>query len=302
MLYNKHRPKSFKQVVGNEKTIDSIVNLLAKPNPPHAFLLTGETGCGKTTIARIIAKEIGCSDEDFREIDSADFRGIDTVREMRKQSQYRPLSGGVIVWLIDECHKMTNDAQNALLKSLENPNDHVYYILATTDPQKLISTIRGRCSTYQVSLLNDEQMMTLLKKIVKKEKDELEKEVYDQIIMDAQGHPRNAINVLEQVLVVEPSKRLEVAQRKAEEFNEIIELCRALLGNKSWKQVALILKGIKSQEPETIRRVLLGYCQSVLLTGAQNDRAGLILEEFMEPFFVSGFPQVVLACYSVCRN
>lgn len=301
-LYNKHRPKSFKRVIGNEKVLDSLTNLLQKEKPPHSFLLTGPTGCGKTTVARIIAKELGCSDEDFREIDSGDFRGIDTVREIRKQSQYKPLSGGIIVWLIDECHKMTNDAQNALLKSLEDVKDHVYYILATTDPQKLLPTIRGRCSTFQMSLLGDDEMLTLLKRVVKKEKQELEQEVYDQIIMDAQGHPRNALTVLEQVLAVPSDKRLEVAKRKAEEYNEVIELCRALISNKSWSKVSPILKGIKDQEPETIRRIVLGYCQSVLLSGKDNDRAGLIMEEFMNPFFNSGFPQVVYACYSVCRN
>lgn len=301
-LYQKHRPKSFSSVRGNKQTIQALQNLLQKDNRPHSYLLTGGTGCGKTTLGRIMAKELGAIGGDFREVDSADFRGIDTIREMRKQSQFKALEGNCRVWLLDECHKLSNDAQNALLKILEDTPPHVYIILCTTDPQKLLPTIKGRCSTFHMETLQEEDMMKLLKKVVKREKEELDEEVYLQIIQDALGHPRNALNVLEQVLNVPAEDRLETAKRKAEEENEVIELCRALLKGTSWKVVAKLLKGIKGQEPESIRRVVLGYCQSVLLSGQNNDRAGLILEEFMEPFYNSGFPQVVYACYSICRS
>jgi len=301
-LYLKYRPDSWEKIVGNTEVVSSIQNMLQKENHPHSYLLTGGTGCGKTTIARIMATELGCVGMDYNEVDSADFRGIDTVRDIRKGSQFKPMEGRCRVWVIDECHKMTNDAQNALLKILEDTPAHVYFILCTTDPQKLISTVKGRCSTFQVNPLTDKDMFRLLRKITTAEGDKLDKEIYDQIITDAMGHPRNAIQVLEQVLNVEPDLRLETARRKAEEQSEVIVLCRALLGKKSWKEIAGILTGLKQQDPENIRRVVIGYAQSVLLSGKTEDRCGLILEEFKEPTYNMGFPAVVLACYSITRN
>ena len=303
-LYQKHRPNTFEDVVGNQETISTLSTMVRdKETCPHAFLLTGPTGCGKTTIGRIIVQELGCSEHDYKEVDSADFRGIDTIRDIRKQSRFRPMAGEVKVWLIDECHKMTGDAQNALLKILEDTPKHVFFILATTDPQKLIPTIKGRCSTFAVKPLGEKEMKRLLRRVAKEEvatdSTGLTKEIYEQIVMDSLGHPRNALQILEQVLRTDPEKRLEVARRAAEEQSQSIELCRALLKGPgtSWKEVATILQGLKDQDAESIRRHVLGYCQSVLLRGS-NDQAAKVIEEFWEPLYNIGFPGLVYACYS----
>ena len=135
----KYRPKSFKTFIGNQKTIEAVQGIL--DGRTHSFMITGPTGCGKTTMGRIIAKELQCLGDDFCEMDSADFRGIDTIRNLRKQIQYRPIEkdSKCRVFLMDEVHKLTGDAQAALLKNLEEPPDHIYFILCTTDPQKVIS-------------------------------------------------------------------------------------------------------------------------------------------------------------------
>ena len=173
-LYLKYRPKDLSQIKGNKSLVDSLNNMLSnKETCPHTFLLHGPTGCGKTTIARIIANELGCHERDFIEINTADLRGIDTSREIINRSQFAPIQGSIMVWLIDECHKLTNDAQNALLKLLEDTPKHIYIILCTTDPQKLLSTIKGRCIQFQVSPLNDIEMFQLLRRIVRDEKEEL---------------------------------------------------------------------------------------------------------------------------------
>ena len=297
-LYHKYRPTTFDEIVGNVEIVTTLKAEIAKADHSHAYLLYGPTGCGKTTLGRIIAKELGCSEDDFKEVDSADFRGIDTVREIRRHSQYKPLSGKCRVWLIDEVHKSTNDAQNALLKALEDAPPHVYYILATTDPQKLIATVKGRCSQYQVKQLTDSEMMVLLRSVVKKESQKLTKEVYEQIIMDSQGHPRNALQILDQVLGVPAEMRKEVAKRAAEVQSDAIELCRVLIQKAPWKKVANILTKIKDQDPESIRRLVLSYCNSILLKG-ENMQAGLVMEQFIEPFYNTGFPGLTFACFSV---
>jgi DNA polymerase-3 subunit gamma/tau len=301
-LYQKYRPRTLERVKGNIQAIKSLDSLLNKGKDcPHVFLLTGETGCGKTTVGRIILKRLGCLGSDLIEVDSGQFRGIDTVREIRAQSHYKAKEGSNRGWLLDEIHQSTKDAQNALLKLLEDPPTHVYLVLCTTEPQKLLSTIKGRCTTFNMSPLNEGQMSSLLKSIVKREEEELDDTIYEQIIENANGHPRNAIQVLEQVLSVPPESRLEIAKKTEEEVQDAIELCRALGRGAKWKEVSSILKGLKDQEPEGIRRLVLSYCQSVLLNKDDN-LYGLILEEFINPFYDSGFPQLVYACYSVTKN
>ncbi len=302
-LYLKYRPTDLTQVKGNAEVVAALEGMLAKAETcPHSFLLHGPTGCGKTTIGRIIATQLGCVGSDFKEIDSADFRGIDTVREIRRNSQFMAVEGKCRVWLIDECHKMTNDAQNALLKILEDTPRHVYFILCTTEPQKLLPTIKGRCSQFQLTTLEDSDMQQLLRMVARREKVELEMEVIQQIVQSSKGHPRNALQILDQVLYVPPTKRMEAAKKAEAEIVQSIELCRALMKQAKWSVVAGILNGLKDQEPENIRRAVLGYCQGVLLRPTDEPLAGLIMEAFMDPFYDSGFPQLVYACYSVTKN
>lgn len=302
VLYLKYRPNSLDEIIGNEEIVQLLKEQLSKNSKqpiPHSLLFHGPTGCGKTTLGRIVAHELGAKGNDIREIDSADFRGIDTIRDIRKQSTYKPLEGPCRVWILDECHKMTGDAQTALLKALEDTPNHIYYILCTTEPQKLLPTIRGRCSQYQVQPLTEKNMKKLLRRVVKAEKESLSKEIYDQIIQDSFGHPRNALQILAQVLSVREEDRMKVAKKTAETQSKTIELCRALTsGWEPWHKIATILKGLKDEDPEQIRRAILGYCQAILLGNSPSPFIARIMEEFIEPFYNTGFPGLTLACYS----
>lgn len=298
----KYRPQSLDQVKGNLETIKILIGLIAnKDTCPHTFLLYGPTGCGKTTMARILAKELGCQENDYRELNTADLRGIDTIREIINKSQFSPMQGSITFWLIDECHKLTSDAFNAFLKILEEPPSHVFFALCTTEPQKIPATIRGRCQQLPINPLNEQQMFSLLRGIVRKEGDDIDKQIYDQIIETAQGHPRNALQILEQVLKVPAEERLEISKRQIDNQAEIIELCRALLNGSKWSVVKEIITKLKDQEPESIRRVVLGYCQAVLLKG-ENDQAAFIMENFYDPMYDIGFPGVTYACYTITNS
>ncbi len=302
MLYQKHRPQELSEIIGNQSVISMLEKMLEDASKcPHAFLLHGDTGTGKTTVARIIASKLGCSGLDLKEVDTADFRGIDTIREVRKQSQYQPLESACRVWILDECHKLSNDAQNALLKILEDTPKHVYFILCTTEPQKLIKTIKGRCSQIQMKPLTENEMIRLLRISSRKEKIRLDKEIYEQIAQDSLGLPRNALQILEQVLAADPEGRLETAKKAAEEQSQSIELCRALISGAGWKKVSSILEGLKDQDAESIRRHILYYCQAVLLK-SNSPKAAHIIEELWEPLYNIGFPGLVYVCYSIAKS
>lgn len=301
-LYLKYRPDTFSDVFGNKQTTEALQQMVKDPEScPHVFLFHGPKGNGKTTMARILAKELGIKGQDLREMDSADFRGIDVVRDIRKQAQYKALEGSRRMWILDEVHQLTKDAQSALLKILEDTPSHVYFALCTTDPQKLLPTVKDRCSQFQVEPLSDKEMKNLLLKITKAENEKLHPRVGKQIIQDSQGHPRAALQILDQVLRVDPENRLRVAKQQTAQENESIELCRALIKGEPWSKVRNILKGLQNEDPESIRRHVLGYTQAVLLNG-DNIKAAMILEEFIHPFYDSGFPRVVYACYAVSKN
>lgn len=304
-LYLKYRPKTLSEIEGNKEIVITLRGMFKKNEIPHSMLFHGPTGCGKTTLARIVAKELGCAENNLIEIDTAQFRGIDTIRDLRKNIQYTPLGGGIRVYIIDEVHKMTGDAQNAFLKILEDTPNHIYFILCTTDPQSLLPTIKGRCSQFQTKVLTEEEMEELLIKVAEAEGEpdfgNKHGEVLTQIIQDSQGHPRNALQILEQVLSTPVNRRLAIAQQAAIEQSESIALCRALIKGENWNKVKVILQGLKGQDAESVRRVVLGYASSVLLS-SDNERAGLILECFIEPFYNTGFPGLVFASYQTIKG
>jgi len=303
-LYQKYRPQTLDDLQGNDQVVDQLKSMFTNLEKcPHTFLLHGSTGCGKTTVGRIIAKEVGCVGVDFKEINTADFRGIDMAREVIRNAYLLPVEGKARVWLIDECHKLTNEAQNALLKILEDSPKRSYFILCTTDPWLLLKTIKGRCVQLQMSPLDDQQMYRLLRTVVKGEDGKIAKSVYDQIIQESFGLPRNAIQILESVLSVPIEKQLEAARQATEVKSESIELCRALINPTPWRKISNILEGLKEEDPEGIRRHVLAYCQSIVLSG--GDKAGIasdIIISFWDPLYNIGFPGLTAVCYRIINE
>ena len=300
----KHRPQTFRQVHGNSSTIRGLQSIFEdKQDIPHTFLFTGPTGCGKTTLGRIVASELKAIDLDFKEINTADFRGIDTAREIRKQVRLRPQhpDSKCTVWLIDECHSLTKDAQNALLKTLEEAPAHVYFILCTTDPEKLLKTVVGRCTTFSVAPLTEDEMMLFLKRICRTEKIKASNDIRRLIYEQSLGHPRNALKLLEKVIGLSQDEMKDIIKEEAARQNEAIELARALINKSSWKKVGAILKGIQAENEESIRRMVLAYCNTILLK-QNNFQAFLIMDEFAEPFYNTGKPGLTLACYKAIHG
>lgn len=301
-LSEKYRPDKLKKIFGNSEVVDSIQKSVTEKKVPQVILFSGPTGCGKTTIVRILATELNSVGINFIEMDSAQFTGIDTIRDIRSKSRFKPIGDNVSkVFLMDEVHQLSSAAQEGFLKELEDTPKGVYYFLCTTNPEKLKDTLVGRCIHYKMQTLSKDDMRSMLEYVVKKENEKLEDEVYKTIIKTAKGHPRNALNILQQVLSVSKKKRLKIAEEYQIEETASITLCRSLLKKEGWGTAQEILKGLKDQNAETIRRHVLGYCQSVLLGKdykGSHVSAAMLLEEFSTPTYDMGFTQIVIACFA----
>lgn len=296
----KYRPSAIKEVQGNKQTLAALESVLSRPQGEiqHAMLFTGPSGCGKTTLARIVAERLGCHGRDYCEVDSADFRGIDTIREVRRQMSYKPMESACRVWLLDECHQLSKDGQSALLKALEDTPPHVYFLLATTDPEKLLPTIRGRCASFEVSPLDDDEMLRHLRQVASAERKRVSPEVLKQIVRDSLGSCRNALQVLDKVIDLPVEDMKAAAEQVAAKENAVIDLCRALMKREKWAVVAGIIKGLEKEDPEKTRLAIMGYCSSVLLnTPKDAPQAFVVMDCFREPLWNNGRAGLVLAAY-----
>ncbi len=302
-LHIDYRPKDFDEVMGNESIVRSLQTVLAREDKPHAFMFTGPKGCGKTTLARIIGKKIGCTSAGLNEYNTANTRGIDTIRDIDMNCRYAPLTGGSMLYLMDECHKLTNDAQNALLKLLEEPPKHVYFCLCTTNPEKVLETVKDRCHIYKVKLLSSMQIKRLLRKVLKAEETkDFPMEAVSEIARVSEGTPRRALVVLDGVIDIEDKDELmEAISEALLGEQEVMELCRLLIGTpqvNKWKQVSQLLKGI-DEEPEQVRYAMLGYFNTAILNsnGDTAKRIRLLMDCFEDSYIYKGKAGLSGSCY-----
>lgn len=220
-LYRKYRSQDFNEVLGQDANIRVLQKQVLENKVGHAYIFSGPRGTGKTTVARILAKAVNCKNPisgnpcnkcivcksiskgrflDLIEIDAASNRGIDEIRKLRERVGFSPSDGKFKVYIIDEVHMLTKDAFNALLKTLEEPPEHVVFILATTEPHKIPQTILSRCQRFNFSLASDDVLLKKLKHICKKEGVEFSKESLVAIIKNSGGSFRDSESILEKVL------------------------------------------------------------------------------------------------------
>jgi DNA polymerase-3 subunit gamma/tau len=222
-LYRKYRSQTFSDLVGQEAVSRALQGAIASGRVAHAYLFSGSRGTGKTSTARLLAKSINCLNRaegspeacgqcdscvqvaagaalDLIEIDAASNRGIDEIRDLREKVHLAPALGRRKVYIIDEAHMLTPDAFNALLKTLEEPPEHVIFILCTTDAQKMPMTVLSRCQQYVFRRFTEEQVVARLRHIATLEKITVEPEALQLIARVAQGSMRDAVGLLDQVV------------------------------------------------------------------------------------------------------
>jgi DNA polymerase-3 subunit gamma/tau len=220
-LYRKYRSQNFDEIIGQPVIVQTLKNAIENNRLAHAYLFSGPRGTGKTSTARILAKALNCQEgptvkpcgkcpncekirtghaADVIEIDAASNRGIDEIRELRERVRYAPLEGRYKVYIIDEVHMLTQEAFNALLKTLEEPPAHTIFVLATTESQKVPLTIASRCQRLEFARLKLGEIKSQLAMIAKAEKIGIEDKALDLIARSAEGAMRDAISLLDQLI------------------------------------------------------------------------------------------------------
>ncbi len=200
-LYRKYRPSTFEEVRNQEHIISVLKGAVTKKMIPHALLFVGSRGTGKTTVARIFAREIGAHDVDIYEIDAASNRGIDDIRALRDAVHTMPFESPYKVYIIDEVHMLTKEAFNALLKTLEEPPAHVIFILATTERDKLLDTITSRCQVFEFRAPSRDELRDTVMAIAQQEHFTLDASSADVIALSADGSYRDALGITQKVMM-----------------------------------------------------------------------------------------------------
>jgi DNA polymerase-3 subunit gamma/tau len=273
---------------------------MARVGFPHALLLSGPSGVGKTTVANLVAKRLKAHHQDYHRLNAADFNGIDMVRQIRSKLGVKPLYGETKVYLLDEAHRLTSAAQDAMLRMLEETPMHVYFILATTEPQKLVRAVRTRVTEIKLVELEESAIRDLVTMIAEKEGMALSTEALEGIVTMSMGSAREALKQLSGLRGIAPEAQfntLMASDTPAESFR----LCRQLLDHKTrWQSIANQLTRMEGEDPEQIRHMVLGYARKALLNGGNGQsRAYYVIDAFRNNFYDSGKAGLTAACFEV---
>lgn len=251
-LYRKYRPLKLSSVVGQDKTVEQLQGALAQNKISHAYLFIGPRGCGKTSVARIFAHEINHFDYqledsylDIIEIDAATFTGVDNIRELREKAIVIPSAGKYKVYIIDEVHMLSTSAFNALLKILEEPPEHVVFIMATTNPEKIPATILSRTQIYRFGLADLETMCHFLAQVAAQEQIQISPEALQIIAKRGGGSFRDSLSILDQLSTIStPGQTIEVTD------------VSTALGIPEYQEIQGLLSAFESSDPQKTTAIL----------------------------------------------
>lgn len=295
---DKYRPKTFDQVFGNE-VVKKLLENSMKRGDSKVYLLEGERGCGKTTLARICANY---KKSEIKEYNIANKGLKDFARYLESMTEYKSWSGNPTSVILDEAQEAKSGFYNVMLKPLEEGPDYYYWFICTTHPVKIPKAIKSRCSIHKIKPLSVEQSGQLIAYVLKKEGKQLKPNIVEAIIKNANCIPREMLQLLQDVIDLDDEQlSLEhIGNRKDIPQSEAKELFKALQ-NGSWKQIKKILNGLKKSEAENYRYYLLTCFSNQIgweKNGAREEKLFDQMEYFLETFMYSGFSGL----QSACRN
>ena len=291
-LHNKYRPDDFDIVLGNKTVTDSLKDYAKDKSFPHSILFEGIAGGGKTTLSRIVAKELGCSPANLIEIDAASYSGKDDMKAVAEGLAYRGFGDNPTkVVILDEAHRITGHGWDSLLKIIEEPPEHVYFILCTTNSQKIPKTIKTRCTIFTLREIEHEELTDLVTFVAEEEQIDLTEKALATIAQEAWGSPRKALTLLSRCRACTTLAEVHEALQAPSEDGDVIDFCRFLMNannDTTWKVVIRNLEPLKDLENESVRIVVLAYFSKVLtgnrVSDAHLERGITILDAFSKPF------------------
>lgn len=286
-LHTDYRPESFREVIGQAVAVRALEAVI-KSGGERAFLFHGPSGAGKTTLARIVAHELGCARREVIEVDAATNTGIDKMREVMETGRLRAFGKSPNrALLIDECHRLSGNAWDAMLKMLEEPPAHLTWLLCTTAYNKVPETIRRRCVKIPLVAVGEAELRKLLARVMAEEKLRLERDVVDAIVRMAAGSPGQMLMNLATCRGATSRKEASQLLRAAEVTEPIAALCKFLMQRGSWPSAVALLEKLADEPPESIRIGVCNYLGGALRRAASDKQACAILallEPFVEPF------------------
>ncbi len=278
MLYQDVRPKKLEDFIGHKSLKSSLQGLLKqdKKDTPHTFLFSGDSGCGKTTLARILSSEFGCIDQNIFEYNAANTRGIDSIRDLTDKVAILPMGGTAKAYILDESHQLTKAAQQSLLKVIEDVPEHVYFFFCTTNPENLIKTIRNRCAEYTVGKLRKNDIRLLIVNALAEKDYQLDSDLIEVLMEMSDGTPRSTLVSLEKVLTIEDvDEAIELLITGSENDSSVMDLAGLILieskKRKGKFSIAIELLDELQEAPERIRMSLLGILWSRIITTDQSE-------------------------------
>lgn len=274
-LQTKYRPKTLDEVRGQHHIKAGLSAVLAE-GKQQAFLFDGPSGTGKTTLARICAAAMDCTE--VEEIDGATHTGVESMRETAAHANYRPLDGGNRAFIVDECHRLSRQAWESLLKDIEEPPKGVYWFFCTTEPEKIIKTVQTRCVQFTLKEVAYKQLLMLLADVCTAEGLDVSEDVLDVCADTAGGSPRQALVNLATVKHCTTAEEAKAALNRAPGSKEAVDLARMLAKSWTFPDAVALLKSLGSESPESVRLTVFHYHLAIALEG--NMASLIILDEF----------------------
>lgn len=290
-LYRKYRPTKFEEIKGQEHIVSVLENEAKTGKVSHAYLFSGSRGTGKTSVARIFAKELGVNPEDIYEMDAASNRGIDEIREIRDSVHTYPYSSKYKIYILDEAHMLTKDAWNAFLKTLEEPPEHCIFIMATTEMHKLPDTVISRCECFVFKKPTHQMLVEDILRVTGAEKYDIEKKSASLIATLADGSFRDALSVLQKIINSSADKKLshEEVQKVlgAPKADFILEVLEGVAEQNAEKGIGAVRKASEENaDMQVFLKMILRSLRFVLLLRfAEKEMKNLITDETGEEEF-----------------
>jgi DNA polymerase III delta prime subunit/mRNA-degrading endonuclease toxin of MazEF toxin-antitoxin module len=300
-LYRKYRPSKFSEILGQDHIVSILQKAIENKNPNHAYIFTGSRGVGKTSIARIFARDLGVDDVDIYEIDAASVTGVDNIRELTENATVLPMSSPYKVYILDEVHMLSKQAFNAFLKGLEEPPKHVIYILATTELNKLLDTIVSRCEVHNFKKPSIEILSQAIKDVVKKEGYSIDEESTKLIALSGDESFRDTLSVLQKVMASIDGKKIENIEKILNIPNtgaiEII-IDKVLKGEKVYEDIDKLKS--HNTDGKIVYDLFVDGLRLKLRTGTDKDKVLSLMTKAIENYrhirFVDAFVVLEVVC------